>query len=105
MAHETVICTYRVRAGEEGTFQDLLRRHWATLRRLGLVTEQEALVFRGLEEGLTYVEIFTWAEGGFGRAHEHPDVLEVWEAMDRLLEEREGRARWEFPHFEQLSLG
>ncbi|HET9091915.1 MAG TPA: hypothetical protein VFN50_05870 [Acidimicrobiales bacterium] len=105
MADETVICTYRVRAEEEGRFQDLLRRHSATLRRLELVTEQESLVFRGLEDGLTYVEIFTWVEGGFGRAHEHPEVLEVWEAMDPLLEEREGRPRWEFPHFEQLSLG
>jgi hypothetical protein len=26
-------------------------------------------------------------------AHEHPDVLMIWEAMDPLLEDREGRLR------------
>jgi hypothetical protein len=51
------------------------------------------------------VEIFTWVEGGFGQAHEHPDVLAIWEPMDPLLEERDGRPRWEFPHFERVTLG
>ena len=43
-------------------------------------------------------------EGGFDRAHEHPDVLAIWEPMDPLLEERDGRTKWEFPHFERVSL-
>ena len=104
MAKETVICTYRVREDDEGRFRDVLGRHWRTLHGLGFVADEQSLVFRGTEGGLTYVEIFTWVEGGFGRAHEHPDVLSLWEAMDPPLEERGGLPKWEFPHFEQQLL-
>ena len=104
MPKETVICTYRVRPEEERRFLDLLGRHWRTLHGLGFVTDEESVVFRGLDGGLTYVEIFSWVEGGFGQAHEHPDVLAIWEPMEPLLEERDGRPRWEFPHFERVSL-
>jgi hypothetical protein len=105
MPEETVICTYRVRADEEARFVELLGRHWRTLHDLGFVTDEEPLVFRGLDGGLTYVEVFAWVEGGFGQAHEHPDVLAIWEPMDPLLEERDGRPKWEFPHFERVSTG
>lgn len=98
MAKETVICTYRVRAGEEDAFRDLLREHWRTLRALEFVTDDAPSVFRAVDEP-TFVEIFTWVEGGFARAHEHPDVLRIWERMDPLLEDRNGRPKWEFPHF------
>jgi hypothetical protein len=104
MPKETVICTYRVRPDEERRFLDLLGRHWRTLHELGFVTDEESVVFRGLDGGLTYVEIFNWVEGGFAQAHEHPDVLAIWEPMEPLLEERDGRPRWEFPHFERVSL-
>ena len=104
MAKETVICTYRVRTDCEEQFRELLARHWLTLRQLGFVTEDRALVFRSLSSPPTYVEIFTWVEGGFGRAHEHPEVLAIWEPMEPLLEERAGLPRWEFPHYEQLAL-
>jgi len=105
MANETVICTYRVRAGSEAEFEALLARHWRTLHGLGFVTGEEALVFRSREGAPDYVEIFTWVEGGFGLAHEHPDVLALWEPMEPLLEDRDGRPRWEFPHFTRVSLG
>ena len=98
MAKETVICTYRVRSDKEHEFRALLSSHWDTLHELGFVTDERATAFRSLDEP-TYVEIFTWVEGGFGRAHEHPDVLAIWEQMDPLLEERGGRPKWEFPHF------
>ncbi|HEY1322424.1 MAG TPA: hypothetical protein VGF32_19355 [Streptosporangiaceae bacterium] len=105
MAKETVICTYRVRADAEGQFRQLLGRHWHTLHGLGFVTDDESLVFRSLADGgPTYVEIFTWVEGGFGQAHEHPDVLAIWEPMDPLLEERGGQPKWDFPHYERVSL-
>src|SRR3984885_13203323 len=72
MANETVVCTYRVRPDAEERFADLLRTHWRTLHGLGFVTGEPPLVLRGTDGGLTYVEIFTWVEGGFGLAHEHP---------------------------------
>jgi hypothetical protein len=104
MAKETVICTYRVRPEAEDDFVDLLERHWNTLHELGFATDEESLVFRGTDGGLTYVEIFTWVEGGFDRAHEHPDVIAIWEPMEPLLEERDGLPRWDFPHFQRIAL-
>lgn len=104
VANETVICTYRVKADSEDSFRELLGRHWRTLHGLGFVTDDESLVFRSVNLPPTYVEIFTWVEGGFGRAHEHPDVLAIWEPMEPLLEERDGCPRWEFPHYERISL-
>jgi hypothetical protein len=104
MAKETVICTYRVRNEAEDRFRQLLQRHWRTLHDLGFVTDDEPLVFRTTEDGLTYVEIFTWVEGGFDQAHEHPDVLAIWEPMEPLLEDRGGLPRWEFPHYQRVTL-
>jgi hypothetical protein len=103
-AGETVVCTYRVREDAEQRFRELIARHWRTLNDLGFVTDQPPLLLRGTDGGLTYVEIFTWVEGGFALAHEHPDVLMIWEAMDPLLEERDGRPKWEFPHFVRVAV-
>lgn len=103
MANETVVCTYRVRADAEEEFRRLLDRHWATLHGLGFVTGDEPVVLRQVGEP-TYLEIFTWVDGGFARAHEHPDVLAIWEPMDPLLEERNGRPKWEFPHYHPVDL-
>ncbi len=77
MANETVLCTYRVRGDAEDDFRRLLGRHWRTLHELGFVTEATPVVLRQSDEP-TYVEIFTWVEGGFERAHQHPDVLAIW---------------------------
>ncbi len=104
MANETVLCTYRVRADDEAGFRELLAGHWRTLHSLGFVTDEEAVVLRSESEPPTYVEVFTWVEGGFAQAHEHPDVLAIWEPMEPLLEERDGRPRWEFPHYRRVNL-
>ena len=104
MAKHTVICTYRVKADADDRFLDLLRRHWPTLHELGVVTDEPARLLRRVGDGPpTFVEIFTWAEQGFERAREHPDVLAIWEPMDQLCEARDGRPGMEFPHFEAIS--
>ena len=104
MAKDTVICTYRCRPDTEDAFVDLLARHWGTLRDLGFVTDDKSTVLRRVDEP-TYVEIFTWVEGGFAKAHEHPDVLAIWEPMEPLLEDRDGRPKWEFPHYQPVVFG
>lgn len=101
MAKETVICTYRVRPDTESEFRALLDRHWTTLHDLGFSTDDVPVTLRALAEP-TYVEIFTWAEDGYRQAREHPDVLAIWGAMDPLLEERDGREKWEFPHYRRV---
>ena len=99
-----MICTYRCRPDAEHAFLNLLARHWSTLHDLGFVTDDASTVLRKADEP-TYVEIFTWVEGGFAKAHEHPDVLAIWEPMEPLLEDRDGRPKWEFPHYQRVSFG
>ncbi len=108
MAHETVICTFRVRADALDAFGELLRDHWPTLRRLELVTDRPEQRYLGAEHGgeePVIVSIFEWVDAeAVARAHEHPDVAQIWEAMDPLCESRHGRLPMEFPHFEPLPL-
>jgi hypothetical protein len=103
---ETVICTFRVRASEMVAFRRLLDRHWPTLRTLELVTDTPEQIFVGEEEridGPVVVSIFDWVSAeAVNVAHEHPDVGEIWEAMEPLCEARNGRPSMEFPHFERL---
>ena len=104
---ETVICHYRVRKGREAEFLSLLRRHWPTLRRLGSVTEEASQIYRGDDEQgrPMFWEIFHWkSAAAFEKAHQHPEVLAIWEPMDGLCEPRDGRPNMEFPHVERVAL-
>lgn len=104
---ETVVCLYRVRAGREEEFTGLLKRHWPTLRELALVTEAPPRHFRGAEQSgePLFVEIFEWASAeASGLAHQHPEVMAIWEPMDKLTESREGRPNMEFPHVRPLDV-
>ena len=101
------ICSYRVARGSEGDFEKLLARHWPTLRELSLATETRPQHFRGHERDgkPIFFEIFEWVDGD---AHElagqHPDVMAIWERMDKLCEARDGRPNMEFPHVTELEV-
>ena len=102
-----MICTYRVRSGNEESFTTLLGQHWPTLHRLEAVTDEPATVYKSLDPyEPTFVEIFTWLhrDPGSPAPSEHPDVLAIWEKMEQLCEARDGRPSMEFPHFERLHL-
>jgi hypothetical protein len=106
MANEIVICTYRVNPDREAEFRSVLERHWPTLRRLELVTNRPPQHFRSLHSGApTYVEIFEWVDGAKTVAHEHPDVIEIWEPLEAACETRDGKPATEFPHYEALTIG
>ena len=101
-----VICHYRVAKGNEREFERLLRDHWPALHRLGLVTEEPSQKFKGEEQDNRqpiYFEIFDWLEGAVDRAHEHPEVMAIWEPMDQLCEARGGKPNMEFPHVQILN--
>ena len=105
---ETVICTFRVKADAEALFAELLRKHWPTLRALELVTDTPEQVFRSVEADRppVIVSVFEWVDAEAAeRAHEHPDIADIWEAMDAHCEHRDGRPAMEFPHFAPLRLG
>jgi hypothetical protein len=102
---ETVICHYRVIPGNEAQFETLLGEHWPTLQRLGLVADQAPQHYKGAEQDNgqpIYFEIFEWLDGAAERAHEHPEVMAIWEPMDKLCESRGDKPNMEFPHVSRL---
>lgn len=106
---ETVICTFRVKVGARAAFEDLLRGHWATLHALELVTDTPEQCFAGVDhqgDEPVIVSIFEWVNAEAAeRAHDHPDVADIWETMRSLCEKRHGLPAMEFPHFQPLDLG
>jgi hypothetical protein len=102
----TSIARYRVKAEKVDEFLEIVDRHWATLRELELVTDREPEVYLGTERetgGPLVVEVFDWAsEDASGRAHTHPLVSEVWEAMGPLCESRDGTSSMEFLNARRL---
>jgi hypothetical protein len=102
-----VICSYRVAKGNEREFTGLLKRHWPLLRELSLATETRPRHFRGEEQegGQIFFEIFEWVDGDAHKlASQHPDLMAIWERMDKLTETRHGRPNMEFPHVTELEV-
>ena len=101
-----VVCSYRVKAGRDQDFIALLKRHWPTLHKLGLVHEQPrmALQRRDGDQTSCFVEMFAWKDRGFEVAHKHPEVLALWEPMEQMCEARDGHPATEFPHYAVLAL-
>ncbi|MGH7864769.1 MAG: hypothetical protein ACREQB_07255 [Candidatus Binataceae bacterium] len=102
---QVVICTYRVKRGSEAAFRHLLRKHWSVLNRMNLVTKQPRLVLRGLgnHNRGDLIEVFAWRRDGFQRAHKSPEVLAIWEPMEKLCQARGGHPAMEFPHYETFT--
>jgi hypothetical protein len=51
------------------------------------------------------IEIFEWVDSdASARAHTHPEISGVWEAMGPLCEERDGRPSMDFPHLQPVSV-
>jgi hypothetical protein len=103
------LAQYRVKAGAEAEFEELLRQHQSTLRSLELITDRPVQTFLGDEkeaEGPYFVEIFEWAgESSINTAHTHPRISAHWEAMGALCEERGGHPMFEFKSLKTLDLG
>jgi hypothetical protein len=106
MKSHLALCTYRVRENKEQDFLDLLLKHCPTLRKLGLVTDDPSLMFRGADDsGKTFfVEILPWKSAdGHKLAEQMPEVLAIWERMGQLVESRMGRPPMEFPFVELVN--
>ena len=105
---ETVICTFRVKPHSLTEFEELLTGHWATLRRLEFVTATPEQLYVGVDhqgDEPVIVSIFEWVNTeAADRAHDHPDVADIWEAMRPLCETRHGLPAMEFPHFRPFQL-
>jgi hypothetical protein len=103
-----VICSYRVAKGNERKFTALLKRHWPLLRELKLATRTRPQHFRGREERdgrPIFFESFEWVDDDAHKlASQHPDLMAIWERMDKLCEGRDGRPNMEFPHVTELEI-
>jgi hypothetical protein len=94
------LCRYWVKAEKEAEFKALLKQHWPTFEKLGLVAASPPhLIFRGedKEKGIFYVETFPWTDpSAMQRAHSLPEVAAIWEPMGNCC------SSMEFPSVEQV---
>jgi hypothetical protein len=102
----TSVARYQVKSEQVDEFLDVIDRHWVILRELELVTDRDVEVYLGPERETgepLVVEIFDWVDDdASARAHTHPAVSEVWEAMGPLCESRDGRGPFEFANLRRL---
>lgn len=101
---ETVLSTFRPRAGKEDELLKTMNQNWSTLRKLGLVLQEPHLILRGKDDaGKTiFVEILTWRDHD-AADNVPPEVQAIWNHLQSLVEERNGRRGIEFPEFEIVS--
>ena len=102
-----VICHFRVKPDREDELLKLQHEHDALLRRLDLVTDEPAVLYRGEDfRGRPFLyKIFVWKSGAaLDAARQHPEVADLWERMEPLCEERDGWPSMEFPHVERTVL-
>lgn len=86
----TMLVSYHPKAGRERELQELIEQHYPTLKKLGLVTEMKAQVWKASAKGSDrayFVELFQWKDGkSSDTAHQTPEVMAVWETMGPVLE-------------------
>ena len=101
------IALYRPHEGKDEALRALIAEHYPTLKRLELITDRPTILAKSANG--TYLEICEWSEeDSASKAHQHPEVAKIWEAMGQIadfpglasLEEAEKR----FPHFEPVDL-
>jgi hypothetical protein len=102
----TSVNRYQVKPECLDDFLKVIDQHAALLRDLELITDREAEVLVGNERETgrpLVVEIFDWSdESASQRAHTHPQVSGIWEAMGPLCEARGDRGPFEFANLRRL---
>jgi len=100
---ETVVVIYSPKAGKEADVENLIRRHFATIQRLRLVTADPHVTYRDKDETgkPILVDILTW------KSHAAPDsvpaeVETIWAAMEAACEKRDARRGIAFHEVERL---
>lgn len=101
----TSVAQYRVPVERIDELLEIIDRHAAVLRELELITDREPEVYAGTDKGGGgfILEIFDWVDADASdRAHTHPMVSAVWEAMGPLGEVRDGRPPFEFTNLDRV---
>ena len=102
---EVVIAMYRARPGKMQELEPLVRKHFPILKEYGLTTDKDPFIGRSSDD--TILEIFEWANiESAKKAHDHPAVAKIWEAMAVVCEfgklEQLPEAKNMFPHFSKF---
>lgn len=102
---EVVIAMYRPKPGKVNELEPLVRKHFPVLKEYGLTTEKPPFIGRSSDG--TILEIFAWANPESAKkAHDHPAVAKIWEAMAVVCDfgklEQLAEAKNMFPHFTQF---
>jgi hypothetical protein len=100
---EVVIALYKPKAGKEQELEKLIVKHVPVLRELELITSRPRLTLKSSDG--TYMEIIEWIDvAAADRAHEHPAVAQIWEAMETVSSFRKlgdlSEAGQGFSHFQ-----
>lgn len=78
---EIVLASYLPKAGKETEVEKLIKKHALVLKELGLTTDRPQLTFKS--QNGAYVEVIEWVDASSAeKAHEHPAVAQVWEALE-----------------------
>jgi quinol monooxygenase YgiN len=107
MNPQIAFALYRPRRGKDAALRKLIARHVPTLRRLELITDRVPI--RARAGNGTYLEIFEWrSEAMVNKAHQHPEVAAIWEAMEEIADmpalDSLPEAKGTFPHFEPVNI-
>jgi hypothetical protein len=90
----TMMCIYRPLPGKEADLQKLVQAHWPVIHKAGLATDEPAVVYKAIDKHTKqpyFVEIFSWKSENSGRlAHEMPEVMKIWEPMERVMTSKTG---------------
>lgn len=101
---EVVIAMYRPKEGKVKELESLVHKHFPTLKEYGLTTNREPYLGRSTDG--TILEIFEWVSNEAAqKAHDHPAVAKIWEAMAVVCDfgrlEQLPEAKNRFPHFQK----
>ena len=102
-----VFAVYKPRDGGDAALRKLVAEHIPTLQRLNLTTDRASVLVRSSNGA--YIEMFEWvSDEAAERAHDHPEVARIWEAMEKVAEFKSlaslPEASTAFSHYEPVAL-
>lgn len=100
-----VFAVYKPREGGDAALRKLMAEHVPALRRLQLATNRAPIHVRS--QNGAYIEVFEWvSDEAAERAHDHPEVARIWEAMGKVADTKElaslPEAASQFSHYEPI---
>ncbi len=78
-----VFASYKPNSGKENELLVLVKKHFPVLQEYGLVTKREPI--QVISKNGTIIEVFEWvSKEASSKAHEHPAIAKIWEAMAKV---------------------